>query len=490
MLRTSRKPYMINVIKNNRLKTRTVKLMTLWIIIFSSNIYSQKSITINEVNKIVLSKSNQIKLIENEFTKSNIERNLYKISLLPQISTSVSAPYQRSISEVLQSDGSLRYIERNYLNPSLNLNVSQVLPFTGGSINLSSSLNNARDFNNKTSSFSSNWVNLSYQQTVNGFNSYKWRNRINFLSIKKDSIDYLKEKIKLKYEVSKSYLDTQLVQLKINLLAANIQKTEKIIIELEEKLKYGRTLKIEVEQSKIVLEQLKSQQKITELDYLSRINSLKIMMKDTSNSSYLLLPIKKINNYELDKNQLKEAIRKNGFDLEKTIKLLEGDASIDKAKKEGAMSINFQLGMGLNSSGTNIYNLYEKPSQSQFITIGTKIPILDWGKAKKNEMIARLEKENTELSLDENEEKIDEQLNDLINYQFSLTEKVASLERQIVLIKSIDTMFEELFRLGRKTTAEYKTQLVESFNATIEYQKTINDLYLLKLKTNEIYLLF
>lgn len=475
-------------IKSNRLIIHTLKLICFLIILFSMNSYSQKTITIDEVNKIVFSKSNQIKLIENEFTKSNIERNLYKISLLPQISTSVSAPYQRSISEVLQSDGSLRYIERNYLNPSLNLNVSQVLPFTGGSINLSSSLNNARDFNNKTSSFSSNWVNLSYQQTVNGFNSYKWRNRMNFLSIKKDSIDYVKEKIKLKYEVSKSYLETQLVQLKIDLFTANIQKTEKIIIELEEKLKYGRTLKIEVEQSKIVLEQLKSQQKINELEYISGINSLKNMMKDTSNSSYLLLPVKKINNYELDKNELKQAIRNNGFDIEKTIKLLESDASIDKAKKEGAMSINFQLGMGLNSSANNIYNLYEKPSQSQFVTIGTRIPILDWGKARKNEMIARLEKENTELSLDENEEKIDEQINDLTNYQFSLTEKVNSLEKQLILIKSINTMFEELFRLGRKTSAEYKSQLVESFNTAIEYQKTINDLYLLKLKTDEIYL--
>lgn len=481
---------MINEIGNTMIVSCRVLFILSGIILFSTKIYSQKTITIDEVNKIVLTKSNHIKLIENEFFKSSVEMDLYKISLLPQISTSVSAPYQRSISEVLQSDGSLRYIERNFLNSSLNLNVSQVLPFTGGSINLTSSLNNARDFNNKTSSFSSNWVNLSYQQTINGFNSYRWRKKINSLTNKKDSIDNLKEKIRLKYEVSKSYLDTQLVQLKIDLFAANIQKTEKIIVELEEKLKYGRTLKIEVEQSKIVLEQLKTQQKITELDYLSGINSLKNMMNDKSDLSFSLLPVKKQNDYKLDKNQLKQAIRKNGFDLENTIKLLEGDASIDKAKKEGAMSINFQLGMGLNSSATNFYSLYEKPSQSQFVTIGTRIPILDWGKSKKNEVLARLEKENTELTIDEKEEKIDEQLNDLINYKFSLTEKVASLERQLALIKSIDIMFEELFKLGRKTTAEYKSQLVESFNAAIEYQKTINDLYLLKLKTDEIYLIF
>lgn len=88
-------------------------------------------------------------IIENEFKITNIESGFYRISLLPKVSTSISFPYQRSISEVSQSDGSQRFIERNFLNPSMNLNISQIVPFTWGNFSLTSSLNNNRDFNNK-----------------------------------------------------------------------------------------------------------------------------------------------------------------------------------------------------------------------------------------------------------------------------------------------------------------------------------------------------
>jgi hypothetical protein len=56
--------------------------------------------------------------------------------------------------------------------------------------------------------------------------------------------------------------------------------------------------------------------------------------------------------------------------------------------------------------------------------------------------------------------------------------------------KSINEMFDELLKLGRKTTSEYKAQLVETFNINAEYQKAINNLYLLKLKINEMNLIF
>lgn len=448
-----------------------------------------KTLTIDEVNEIVLNKSNKVKIINNEYLKSNIESSFYRISLLPNVISSLSFPYQRSISEVIQSDGSQRFIERNYINSNLNLSISQVLPFTGGSISLSSSLNNARDFNNKTSSFSSNWANISYQQTINGFNSFKWNKKLNTLNIKKDSINYLREKIKLKYDVSKTYLGTQLLELKSELIKKNIEKTQTILFELEEKLKFGRTIKIEVEQTKILLEQLNRQLEINELNYKLGMQSLINMMGEEKKASFILLPIIQ-DDFILERENLIESIKKNNFNLEKEIKFLEVDSNLDKVKKEGAISLNFQIGMGLNSSANNFTNLYDTPSQSQFITIGSKIPILDWGKSKKKYSLAKLDKENLKLSMMEEEIKIYEQVDEIINYKNTLIAQKKSLEEQKKLMKNVIDMFEVLLKLGRKTITEYKTQLTELYNITIEHQKIVNDLYLLKLKINEFNLIF
>lgn len=465
------------------------KYITICFLLIVLKSFSQRVITLDKVYEIVFSNSIEMKIINNNFSKSNIEFGFYRISLLPKISSTISFPYQRSISEVIQSDGSQRFIERNYINSSFNLNISQIVPFTGGTMSLSSSVNGSRDFNNEISSFSSNWANLSYQQTINGFNSFKWNKKINFLNIKKDSLNYIKEKIKLKYDVSKNYLSIQLLQLKSNLIKENIVKTQNILFELEEKLKFGRTIKLEVDQTKITLEQLNRQLEINDLEYKAGIESLKNTMNYKDNDDFILAPAE-FEDFLIDKIELKEAIKQNGFELEKTIKLLQSESNIEKIKKEGAISINMQLGMGLNSSSTTFSQLYDTPSQSQFVTIGTKIPILDWGTAEKKYSLAKLEKDNLELTFLENEHKMEEQIENLSNFRLSLLSQIKSLQAQKRLSQEINQMFEELLKLGRKTVTEYKTQIAESYNITVEYQKTVNDLYLLRLKINEMNLIF
>jgi len=369
----------------------------------------------------------------------------------------MNVPYQRSITEVIQFDGSQRFVEGNFLNPSLNLNISQLVSFTGGTLNMSSSLNGSLNFNNGISSFSSNWENISYQQIINGFNIFNWNKKVVFWTIRKDSLNYIEEKIKLKYDISKIYLYTQLLQLKANLIAENILKNKIILFELEEKFKFGRTIKLEVEQIRMTLAQLNRKYEIISLEYFTGARLLKREIWVLSK----ILNCKQLNRmvFYLIKKALKAAIKNNVFDLDRTIQLLEIESNIEKVKKEGAESINMQFGMGLNSKANDLTNLYDTPSQSQFLTNGTKIPIPDWGMSKKEYAIAILQKDNLELEFLKNENKMEEQLDNLLNYKASLIFQIRSLNEEILLAKDIEEIFAKLFKLGRKTIIEYKNQL-------------------------------
>lgn len=92
----------------------------------------------------------------------------------------------------------------------------------------------------------------------------------------------------------------------------------------------------------------------------------------------------------------------------------------------------------------------------------------------------------TSVCLSKLEKKIEEQIDELSNYHLSLQTQISSLTMQYKLSNSVGEMLFELLKLGRKTIVEYKAQLVENFNIAIEHQKTINNLYLLKLKIDEI----
>lgn len=466
------------------------KVLFIAFILFFLNVNAQtKKLTIEDVNEYVLNKSNKVKVINNNFLSAKITSSFFEKSLLPIVSTSISLPYQRSITLLIQPDGSQKFIERNFINSVLNLNVSQAVPFTGGTVSLSSSLNSAKDFNRNTISFSSNWINISYQQSINSYNSYKWDKKLNKLYVKKDSISYLKEKLKLKYDISKIYLDTQLFQLKSDLIKKNIEKTKAILFELEEKLKFGRITKIEVEQTKILLEQLGGQLEINDANYKHGIELLKKIMNDSSFTPLILSPVIQ-EDFIIEIDKTIKSIKKNGFDIEKESRILEMNSKIEKIKKEGAVNFNLQMGLGLNSSSNEFLSLYDKPTQSQFVTIGAKIPVLDWGQNKNKYAIAKLDNENLQLLVAEEEQRLEEEVENLIHYKQSINLQQKSLKEQRKLFISVAEMNEELLKLGRKTISEYKSLLVEIYEVDIEYQKKTNDLYLLKLKINEFNLIF
>ena len=455
------------------------------IFLYVNNSIAQRILTIDNVFEIAFKNSNDLKILKNNFEKAKIENSLFRISSLPKVNTSISLPYQRSISEVIQANGSQKFIERNFLNSALNLNISQLLPFTGGTLNITSSVNNSRDFNNKISSFSSNWVNVSYQQSINGFNSYKWEKKINSLSFKKDSLAFLKEKYKLKYDISKIYLDLNIASLKIDLLKQNILKTEKVLIEVEEKFKFGRILKIDLDQLKITLNQLNNQLLNSKTAYDSGLKNL-FSKINYNNSELINLKNVEFTTFNIDENLLRKEIKSNDFAIIKALKQIQSEAKIDKVKKEGAISMNLQFGLGLNSTATEFSNLYELPSQSQFVTISTKIPILDWGLSNKNLQIAKLEKENLEIELLEQEEELEEKVDEITNYQSSLIANNNSFKEQLKLSQTINEILTELLKMGRKTISEYNTQILDAMKLQIEYQTNSNNNYLLKLNIDSI----
>lgn len=460
------------------------KIPILFFITITNMFFSQKYLDVNFFMERI-NTSNSSTIIENDYAQKKLQNKLFYKELLPKVSMNISMPYQRSISDVLQPDGTTRYFERNFINATQNLSISQIIPFTGGTVSLSNSINYSRDFNNNINNFSSNWVSISYQQSINGFNSYKWNKKIKRIEFQKDSLDYLKEKSKLKTEIAKIFTEATLSQIKIDITEKNIEKTNNILKEYEEKYRFGRVISSEVEQIKITLEQLKGLKTTNELELESLLEHLLDETNTEIEDSIILKPIEE-EIFDINKSDLLMAMDKNGDMLDETLSLLKIDANIEQIKKEGGIKINLNLGMGANSSSQEFNQLYQNPSQSQFATIGANIPIIDWKANKDKIKIAELEKENIKLKIQEDRHHKEEKINEIIKYYWALVHQLSSIKKQIILSDKILTDTNQLLTLGRKTITDYKIQLYENYSLSVELQKIINNLFLIKLQIEEI----
>lgn len=190
--------------------------------------------------------------------------------------------------------------------------------------------------------------------------------------------------------------------------------------------------------------------------------------------------------YTIDKEELIKKMEENGYNIEWKIKELEAEANLDKIKKEGSISLNLQVGLGLNSSANEISQLFNTPRQTQFVTFGVRVPILDWGISKDKANIAFIEKENLKYKIEEERNRKTQAIEELINYYWTLKSQIQSLKQQIGISNKLTDSYKELLLLGRKTVSEYKNQIYEEINLSMEYQKLKNNLYLLKLKIDEL----
>ena len=86
----------------------------------------------------------------------------------------------------------------------------------------------------------------------------------------------------------------------------------------------------------------------------------------------------------------------------------------------------------------------------------------------------------------EQEIKLEDKVDEIINYQSSLLTNNNYFQEQVKLSQTVSGVFYELLKMGRKTISEYNNQIAETFKTQIEYQTNSNNMYLLKLNIDSI----
>ena len=182
------------------MQINTVRISLIMIVVsigIKSHLYGQTiSVTLDEAIQQMTS-TYEYKKLRNDSIIQEYNHQSFKASVLPQISLSGNLPnYSRSISLVTQPEGYDKYVTRSYATSNLGYNISQLLPFTGGTVSLSSNLERQDNFNMTTNRYAYyfNLFNVSYSQALFSYNSYKWKKRTDKLTQTLEEITYFQQK--------------------------------------------------------------------------------------------------------------------------------------------------------------------------------------------------------------------------------------------------------------------------------------------------------
>ncbi|MFH7017577.1 TolC family protein [Flavobacterium sp. FlaQc-47] len=447
-------------------------LCSLSLTVFSQKIFKVDDFINNSENSIENSKKNKyIKINKNE-------DDLFYKSFLPDIGLNFTFPaYNRSISEVTQPDGTFAFKESNSANSRVSLSLSQKIPFTGGKLTISNSLNRLDLFGDtqNSTSYSASWMGINLSQPLNFFNAMKWDKKIQDSKFDYNNIMNIKNGFGIKKKAVKNYFELLKIKTEKDLINKRLEVTQKYKRYIINLINAGKAMaydSIDVE-----LKLLNEQKNLRFLDKSEnlKIESINTFFKNKifKKSDSMSIPSVKINLQERDYyiNRYMDVYyiveKNNSLSFQKNIKQLE---------KNKFYAASLSVGAGFNNSAQEYTGIFKNPNESQNFSISLNVPLLDFSKKRIELEIVRTQYDVEILNLEQekifNIERISflhEEINDLLDnlgIEKSRTDLLKiKLNRMGSLLYAQKILFQDY--------SETENLLFESLNARINITQNI-----------------
>lgn len=415
-------------------------LYTIFIsILFPNAIFPQKiSLDIHQVLQIAQKQSSDYQYILNQSLINEIEKRQFRIRLFPKLDFSATIPsLNEGFSAITMPDGSDSYINRFILHSNAGLSLSQYIPFTGGTVSMTSSMNALYNINpQKDYSFNFNMINFSYSQQLSSYNEYKWDKRLfekrqeiknythyqNLESINQKAISYF----------FNSYIEQAKKELNIMLLNVSkltLEKARKLYAQnqimeedwIESQINYQQMLKQAQDSTKLISQDLLLK------NYLNISKDISIQLE--FNDSVLIHT-----DFIIDKEEIIRRALKYSLKTANAYTIIEKEKEMRSSRAANGPSFNVSLSGGLNTATEVFKDILHTPNRQFNVLFSMSIPILDWGAWKMQNKLLKIQYDEILMQYDDKERQLIVEINNDIENLMSL-KKDLIIDREIIVLQ-------------------------------------------------------
>jgi len=329
----------------------------------------------------------------------------YRSNFFPSLNINGILPnYQRSINRITADDGTDIFINQNQAFSSLALEISQIVPFTGGELSISSSLNRIDVFSTpKLTNYSSTPLSIQYYHESLLYNPYKWQKKIEPLIFEESKREFQGNLEDISLNTTTLFFDYLLAQVRSNNALNNKTSQDTIYKISKGRFNIGKLYENDLLQSE--LSQLNAEEELikskNELKLVKQAFLDQLGIKDDTNIS--LITPEELNFIKIDSTQLFEkALANRKLLFEQRRKILEAEQEIAKIKSDD-IKIGITGNFGLSQQDEILRQAFSNLLTQQNVSLTFSAPLFTWGKRKADKKIAL---SNLELIRSENEQEL------------------------------------------------------------------------------------
>ncbi len=427
-------------------------------LLFSNSLRAQQDtlpLNVHEVIALAQSQSVSAVIAENQLQTAYWEYKSYKAGMLPEISIDGMLPnYRRSYNSYQHEDGSYSYVRSNNLSIASGVHLTQNIPFTGGQIQLGSSLNFTTQLGEKSTEFLSIPVELTLIQPIFATNTLKWDKQIEPLKYEEAQIQYTEGMERITLEAINYYFNFLLAHSTLTTAQQNLKNAQKLYEIGKAKKEIGELSKNELIQLEI--EQLQSKAEVTEAESILQAQMFQLAtFLGLHESLYLQLEVPHTIHagtllYEV---VLEHALENSSFAKNILRRQKEVDYAVAIAKGN-RRQVDLYASFGLTGIGNEVPNAYTNLADNQIVEVAVRIPILDWGKREAQVEFAKSNKAVEEAKMKEEELSFNQDV-------FLLVERFNNQAQQLQIAIESDKLAQTRYAIAMETFVSGEISILE-----------------------------
>ncbi|MFA6087998.1 TolC family protein [Mucilaginibacter sp.] len=369
----------------------------------------------------------------------------FKSNYQPQLSLSGNLPgYSKTTQQVLQPDGTILFQPVHNDNSSLQLDFSQSITTTGGTIYGTTQMQRFYDFDRDNVLYNGVPYAIGYSQPLFQFNALRWDKKIEPLKFNESKQAYIESQEQISITVSGYFFDLLMAQVGLQIAETNYVNTQKILKIANLKFELGKVSKNEILQ--LQLEQLNAQKAVGTAKRDMEIATLNLRTytgTEGDEKIVLELPASTIDMQVSADKVLAEAFENRSDAIAFMRRIAEAKRDVAKAKGQSGLVATLTANIGYSNTARNIPDVYKSPQNQQLLQLQFSIPVLDWGRSKSRVKTAQANEQFTEYEVEQDKQTFKQQIITQVTL-FNL------MKNQLVFTAQADSIASEKYQIARE----------------------------------------
>lgn len=451
-----------------------LKILYITLGILSTELLSAQNQTmemsLEQVVKIARLESPDAQTARHSFRSAYWNYKYYRANYLPSLSLSSDPNLNRAINKITMGDGSVKFVEQNLLNTDLTLNLSQNIPWTGGSLFLETSAQRMDLFSEHKYSWQTSPVMIGYRQSLFGYNSLKWDKRIEPVRYQEAKKSYVETLELVSANAINKFFALATAQSNYDIASFNYANADTLYRYAQGRYNIGTITEnemLQLELNRLTEETNRMNARIEMDNCMQELRSYLGIQEDRELRVHIN---SQVPDFSVNLDEALALAYENSPDIQAMKRRkLESESAVARARANAGLKADIYLRFGLTQTAEKLPDAYRNLLDQQYVSLSIALPILDWGRGKGQVRVARSNRDLVYTQVEQNRTDFELNVRKLVK-QFNLqTQRVRIAARTDETAQRRNEVARKLYILGKSTILDLNASIAEKDSARRNY---------------------